>query len=80
MKLMKNEKLLNTFLMLIFPKTCLYETYGVIKCLELVKCYFNVVVQHHEKLPHDFRYGYFYSATRCLLESNHSYLLQQVLH
>ena len=43
MKLMKNEKLLNTFMMLIFPKTCLFETYCVIKCLDLIKCYFTVI-------------------------------------
>lgn len=40
MKLIKNDRLLNTFVTLLFPKTCLYETYCVMKCLDLVKCYF----------------------------------------
>lgn len=36
MKLIKNEKLLTSFMMLIFPKTHLYETFCVIKCLNLI--------------------------------------------
>jgi len=79
MKLIKNEKLLNTFMMLIFPKTCLYETYSVLKCLDLIKCYFDVVLSNNKKLPGDFHYNYFYIGIRCILESNHSYLLQKML-
>jgi hypothetical protein len=42
-KLIKNVKLLNTFMMLIFPKTHLYEVYCVVKCLDLIQCYFDTV-------------------------------------
>ena len=57
MKLIKNEKLLNTFITLIFPKTCLYETYCVLKCLDLINCYFSVILKNNEKLPIDFIYN-----------------------
>jgi len=67
MKLIKNEKLLNTFMMLIFPKTCLYETYSVIKCLDLINCYFFVILEHHKSIPIDFNYNYFYTGVRCIL-------------
>lgn len=78
MKLIMNEKLLNTFMMLIFPKTCLYETYCVLKCLDLINCYFLVILENNKKIPADFNYNYFYTGIRCILESNHSYLLQRV--
>jgi|JI9StandDraft_2_1071091.scaffolds.fasta_scaffold417913_1 hypothetical protein len=78
MKLIKNEKLLNTFMMLIFPKTCLYETYSVMKCLDLITCYFKVILDNGKKIPHDFHYNYFYTGVRCILESNHSVLIQVV--
>lgn len=78
MKLISNEKLLNTFMMLLFPKTCLYETYCVMKCLDLVSCYFEVIVKKGKRLPSDFHFNYFYSGIRCIFESNHSYLLIKV--
>lgn len=79
MKLIKNEKLLNTFMMQIFPKTCLYELSSVMKCLDLIKCYFEVIRNNNKKLPHDFHYNYFYIGIKCILESNHSLLLQKML-
>jgi hypothetical protein len=35
-KLILNEKLLNTFVMLLFPKTYLYEASCVLKCLSFL--------------------------------------------
>lgn len=80
MKLIKNEKLLNTFMMLIFPKTCLYETYSVMKCLDMVGCYFKVILDHGKKILQDFQYNYFYTGVRSIIESNHSVLIQIVIH
>lgn len=77
-KLVANEKLLNTFMMLLFPKTCLYETYCVMKCLDLVRCYFEVIISRGQRLPSDFHFNYFYSGLKCIFESNHSYLLTKV--
>ena len=78
-KMIKNEKLLNTFMMLIFPKTHLYETYCVLKCLDLIECYFEVILKHNKKLPYEFHYNYFYTGVRCIFESNHLFLLQKML-
>jgi hypothetical protein len=66
-------------MMLIFPKTCLYETYSVMKCLDMINCYFTVIFENKKKIPIDFNYNYFYTGVRCILESNHSVLLQLVL-
>lgn len=65
-------------MMLLFPKTCLYETYSVLKCLDLINCYFMVMLSHNKKMPIDFHYDYFYTGIKCILESNHSLLLQMV--
>jgi len=65
--------------MLLFPKTRLYETYSVLKCLDLIKCYFEVVQRNNSKLPADFRYSYFYIGIVAILDSNHSSLLQRIL-
>lgn len=78
MKLMRNEKLLSTFMMLIFPKTHLFETYCVIKCLNLLECYFAALTPH-KQLPHNFNYNYFLAAVKSILNSQHSYLLQKML-
>ncbi len=54
-------------MMLIFPKTCLYETYCVLKCLDLINCYFSIILKNNQKLPVDFNYNYFYGGIRCIL-------------
>jgi len=54
-------------MMLIFPKTCLYETYCVLKCLDLIRCYFKVLLDNKKQLPPDFHYNYFYIGLRSIL-------------
>lgn len=78
-KLIRNEKLLNSFIMLLFPKTCLYETNCVMKCLDLVRCCFSVIVGSNNSLPTDFNFNFFYTGIISIFESNHSYLLIKVL-
>ena len=48
------------------------------KCLDLINCYFTVILDSNKKIPIDFNYNYFYTGVRCILESNHSILLQSV--
>lgn len=79
MKLISNQKLLNNFVMFLFPKTCLYETYCVIKCLELIHSYFDVISKKNKKMPNEFNFNYFYTGIRCIFQSNHSYLLIRVI-
>ena len=64
-------------MMLIFPKTHLFETYCVIKCLNLLECYFAALAPR--RLPHNFHYDYFLAALKSILGSHHSYLLQKML-
>jgi hypothetical protein len=78
-KLISNEKLLNNFVMHLFPKTCLYETYCVIKCLELINSYFEVISSQNKKMPSSFNFNYFYTGIRVIFESNHSYLLMKTI-
>lgn len=78
-KLISNEKLLNSFVLFLFPKTCLYETHCVIKCLELINSYFEVIYEQKKKMPNDFNFNYFYTGIKCIFESNHSYLLIKTL-
>lgn len=66
-------------MMLIFPKTHLFETYCVIKCLNLIECYFSAILSDHKRLPYNFHYNYFFTGIKCILESEHSYLLQKTL-
>ena len=63
-KLISNEKLLNSFMLHLFPKTCLYETYCVIKCLELIDSYFEVLGKRKKKMPSDFSFTYFYTGLK----------------
>ena len=49
------------------------------KCLDLINCYFLVIFENKKQIPIDFNYNYFYTGIRCILESNHSVLLQLVL-
>lgn len=79
MKLISNEKLLNNFVMFLFPKTCLYETYCVIKCLELINSYFEVISSQNKRMPNEFNFNYFYTGIKCIFESNHSYLLIRII-
>jgi len=48
------------------------------KCLDLINCYFLVIFENKKQIPIDFNYNYFYTGIRCILESNHSVLLQLV--
>ena len=59
LKIISNELLLNNFMMLLFPKTCLYEIYCVLKCLDLIGSYFESLVKANKKLP------YFFSEESC---------------
>lgn len=79
MRLISNEKLLNSFVMFLFPKTCLYEINCVIKCLELIHSYFEAISKKNKKMPSDFNFNYFYTGIRSIFESNHSYLLIRVI-
>lgn len=78
-KLISNEKLLNNFVMFLFPKTCLYETNCVMKCLELIHSYFEVISKKNKKMPNEFNFSYFYTGIKCIFQSNHSYLLTRVI-
>jgi hypothetical protein len=78
-KLISNEKLLNNFVMLLFPKTCLYETFCVLKCIELIYSYFEVIELKKKKIPNEFNYSYFYIGITEIFESNHSYLLTKII-
>ena len=71
---MLNEKLLNLFLLYLFPKTCLFERSCVMKCLDLIKSCLDVIVSKRNRLPTDFNANYFYSGIVSILEFNHSYL------
>lgn len=71
---MLNEKLLNIFMLYLFPKTCLFQRSCVMKCLDLIKSCLDVVVDKKNRLPTDFNANYFYSGIVSILEFNHSYL------
>ena len=79
LKMITNERLLNSFMTLLFAKTCLYQSYCVMKCLDLIKGYFEVITKKKKKLPNDFNFNYFYTGLKTILDSNHSYLLVKVI-
>lgn len=65
--------------MFLFPKTCLYEINCVLKSLQLIHSYFQVISQRNKKMPSDFNFNYFYTGIKTILQSNHSYLLIRVI-
>lgn len=65
--------------MFLFPKTCLYQINCVIRCLELIRSYFEVISNKNKKMPNDFNFNYFYTGIKSIFESNHSYLLIRVI-
>ncbi len=79
-KLVLNEKLLNTFVVQLFPKTYLLEISCVLKCLNLLESYFEVVIKQKKKLPQDFNFNYFYTGIKSIIEQNHSYLVVKSLY
>lgn len=78
-KLILNEKLLNTFVVQLFPKTYLFEISCVLKCLNLLESYFEVLTSQNKKLPHDFHFNFFYTGIKSIFEQNHSYVVVKVI-
>ena len=69
---------MDTFVVQLFPKTLLFETLAVLKCLGLLESYFEVLASQNKKLPSDFHFDYFYTGIKSILEQNHSYLVVKV--
>jgi hypothetical protein len=70
--LLFNEKLLNTFVKIVFQKTYAFDVATVIDSIELVANWFHTVHKNHALIPADFDFSFFMKAIGMLLNMDHA--------
>ena len=58
--LLRNDKLLNTFLPIIYQKTRIYDSSNVFAVFELINRWFETFTENNKSIPSTFDYGFFF--------------------
>jgi len=77
--LLNNEKLLNTFVVIVFKKSDINNPLIILKLLELLDQFFKPITSKGRMIPTTFDYAYFVKGFKMILESNHSYCIGKAL-
>ena len=85
--LLANEKLVNSFVAIVFNKTHAYDNQSVNVCLELVASWFTTIYNNKGNIPSQFDYNFFFKGIRILMELDHGvstakcvWLIYKILH
>lgn len=67
--LLSNDKLLNSFVFIIFHKANIYQPLTVSKAIEYINEIFTYLSTNRRKIPVTFNYGLFYKGLKIILEN-----------
>ena len=67
--LLSNEKLLNSFVFIIYNKANIYQPLTVNKAIEYINELFTYLSSNRRKIPVTFNYGHFYKGLKIILEN-----------
>ena len=77
--LLANEKLLNTFITVLFNKTNIFDSNTTLRTIELVSRYFMELDKAKRSIPTSFNYNFFVSGLKNIIMSDHSYAIAKCL-
>lgn len=77
--LLHNEKLLNTFVVILFKKTDINDSSTVLKLLDYLELFFSAINKKNRPIPPTFDYAYFFRGFKLVLEGTHCYSLGKCL-
>ena len=77
--LLKNEKLLNIFIAIIYNKTRVYDSSNVFAVFELVNTWLQALTTYQKKIPSTFDYNFFFKGLFMVIEGDHSLNIAKVL-
>ena len=77
--LLHNEKLLNTFVVILFKKTDINDSASVLKLLDYLELFFSAINKKNRPIPPTFDYAYFFRGFKLILEGSHCYSLGKCL-
>ena len=58
--LLNNAKILNVLVMIVFSKTCAFETQSVVSCLDMVSNWFVTIHNNKNIMPASFDFNFFF--------------------
>ena len=77
--LLANEKLLNTFITVLFNKTNIFDSNTTLRTIELISRYFMELDKAKRSIPTSFNYNFFVSGLKNIIMSDHSYAIAKCL-
>jgi hypothetical protein len=77
--MLANEKLLNTFITILFNKTNIFDANMTRRTIELVNLYFKELDKGKRSIPTSFNYNFFVSGLKSIIMSEHSYAIAKCL-
>jgi hypothetical protein len=77
--LLNNEKLLNTFVVILFKKADVNDSSTILKMLNYLELFFSAINKKNRLIPPTFDYTYFFKGFKMVLESSHCYSLGKAL-
>lgn len=77
--LLHNEKLLNTFVVILYKKADTNESSSILKMLNYLELFFTAINKKNRLIPPTFDYTYFFKGFKMVLESSHCYSLGKSL-
>lgn len=77
--LLHNEKLLNTFVVILYKKANTNDPSSLLKMLDYLQVFFSAINKKNRLIPPTFDYTFFFKGLKMILESSHCYTLGKAL-
>jgi hypothetical protein len=77
--LLNNEKLLNTFVVILFKKSDVNDPNSILKLLDLLEMFFAAINKKNRAIPTTFDYTFFFKGLKMIIEGPHCYSLGKAL-
>lgn len=77
--LLNNERLLNTFVVILFKKSDVNDSSALLKLLDYLELFFAAINKKNRIIPNTFDYNYFFKGFKMILEGSHCYTLGKAL-
>jgi len=77
--LLRNDKLLNTFVPIIYQKTRIYDSSNVFGVFELINKWFETFTENNKSIPSTFDYSFFFKGLLIVLDGDHALNIAIVL-
>jgi len=76
---LKNEKLLNTYIAIVYNKTKLYDSNSVFQVFEIINKWLTALRENNKTISPTFDYSFFFKGIAMILEEDHAINITKVL-